>query len=282
MEPRPFSRLGITAALAIAALLGFSIQPAVAQDNGGQTASLNGHRAVCTDATATGTYGYRMNGVIVGVGPFLVNGIYTHHPDGTMDADVQLVVANQTFPAPGSGGTFHTNPDCTGAGRFSVPGLGAVTYNFVVTDNGDQIELLNTDPGIVLTGISRRISSPGKEPECSNDMILGSYGYRLEGSLAGAPYAAAIGLVRQRLENVHDDVGIISGRDVVNVMGGYVPRTFSGTFSVGSNCRGTGTYTDSLGQTIHYVFTAVNGGDMLFLQGADAGDALWGVAQRVR
>ena len=186
MEPRPFSRLGITAALAIATLLGFSIQPTVlAQGNSGQTASLNGHRAVCTDATAAGTYGYRMNGVILGVGPFLVNGIYTHHPDGTMDADVQLVVGGATFPAPGSGGTFHTNPDCTGAGRFSVVGLGEVTYDFVVTDNGDQIELLNTDPGIVLQGISRRISNAGKEPQCSNDMILGSYGYRLEGSLAG-------------------------------------------------------------------------------------------------
>ena len=106
MEPRPFSRLGITAALAIATLLGFWIQPTLlAQGDGGQTASLNGHRAVCTDATATGTYGYRMNGVILGVGPFLVNGIYTHHPDGTMDADVQLVVGEATFPVIGSGGS---------------------------------------------------------------------------------------------------------------------------------------------------------------------------------
>jgi len=45
----------------------------------------------CTNGTASGTYGYRMSGQIVGVGPFLVNGIFTHNPDGTMDADVQSV-----------------------------------------------------------------------------------------------------------------------------------------------------------------------------------------------
>jgi hypothetical protein len=284
MEPRSFSRLGITAALAIAALLGFSIQPAVlAEGNGGQTTSLNGQRAVCTNATATGTYGYRMNGVIVGLGPFLVNGIYTHHPDGTMDADVRLVVGNQTFSLAGTGGTFHTKGDCTGSGRFSTAALGDVTYNFVVTDNGDQIELLNTDPNIVLQGISRRISKPGKEPHCANDMVLGSYGYRLEGSLPGVPNAAAIGLVSQTLENLHDDVGIIRGRELLKLMGApYELREFTGTFSVGSNCRGTGSFTDATNRKINYVFTAVNDGDMLFLQGDDPGDAIWGVAQRVR
>src|SRR5262245_2124355 len=49
----------------------------------------------CNNATAIGTYGYRMTGVIVGVGPFLVNGIYRHNADGSMNANVQLIVGNQ-------------------------------------------------------------------------------------------------------------------------------------------------------------------------------------------
>jgi hypothetical protein len=38
----------------------------------------------CTNGTASGTYGYRMAGQIVGVGLLLVNGLFTHNPDGTM------------------------------------------------------------------------------------------------------------------------------------------------------------------------------------------------------
>ncbi|HEX4950119.1 MAG TPA: hypothetical protein VFZ34_25865, partial [Blastocatellia bacterium] len=36
----------------------------------------------CSNSTASGTYGYRMNGTIVGVGPFLVNGFFVHNLDG--------------------------------------------------------------------------------------------------------------------------------------------------------------------------------------------------------
>lgn len=78
----------------------------------------------CTNGTASGTYGYRMKGQLVGVGPFLINGIFTHNPDGTMDTDVQLTLGDQSFPAPGTGGTFKTNDDCTGTGKFRVAACG--------------------------------------------------------------------------------------------------------------------------------------------------------------
>src|SRR5215471_14669884 len=127
----------------------------------------------CTNGTASGTYGYRMAGQILGVGPFLVNGIFTHHPDGTMDADVQLVVGNQSLPAPGTGGTFQTNDDCTGSGKFKVAALNLdVTYNFIATDGGDQIELLNTNVGVILHGVGRRIAKADKAPTCNNGTIV--------------------------------------------------------------------------------------------------------------
>ena len=50
-------------------------------------------------------------------------------------------------------------------------------------------------------------------------------------------------------------------------MGQITPRTNVGTYKIGSNCRGTGFYTDSLGTKINYVFTAVDGGETLYLQG---------------
>jgi len=113
-------------------------------------------------------------------------------------------------------------------------------------------------------------------------MILGAYGYRLDGSLPGVPNAAIAGLVLQTLDHPHDAAGRITGNDTLNLMGQYFPRTLQGTFTVGSDCRGTGSYADSLGNEISFVFTAVNDGDTLFLQGSDPGAAISGVAQRAR
>ena len=286
------SRLGAAAA---ALALSVSMNAAVAAAQGGDSdgKSWAGRTRPCTNATAAGTFGYRMNGVIVGVGPFLVNGIFTHHSDGTMDADVELVVGYNSFPLRSTGGTFRTNRDCTGSGRFPAPSLLPVDveYNFILTDDGNQIELLNTNLGVVLQGISRRISKTDRVPRCRADMVVGSYGYRLEGSVSGLPNVAVAGLIRQAVRHNDDNTGTFTGNDTMSLMGGFIDRPIeNGTFTVGGNCRGYGSYktvdpTDSSRSrriTIHYVFTVVNDGDTLFLQGSDPGAAIFGVAQRVQ
>jgi len=235
----------------------------------------------CTAGTASGTYGYQMAGQIVGLGPFLVNGIFTHFPNGTMDADVQLVVGNASFPAAGTGGTFTINPDCTGSGSFLVAALGlTVTYNFIATDGGEQIELLNTNPGIVLHGVCRRIARGGSAPKCSNATILGSYGGRLEGSLPGVPAIALAGRYEHSLDAGFN--GVLTGSDTVSLMGNFVPRTIQGSYTVGSNCRGFGSYTDDAGNTVNYVLTAVDNGDRVFLMGTDPNTAVWGSVTRIK
>lgn len=235
----------------------------------------------CTNGTASGTYGYRMTGQIVGVGPFLVNGIFTHNPNGTMDADVLLTVGNQSFPAAGTGGTFKTNDDCTGSGRFFVAALNLdVSYNFIATDGGNQIELLNTNPGVVLQGAGRRISKAGNAPSCTSGTVIGTYGYRLDGSIPNVPLAAFAGTITHSSGDGAN--GILTGSDTASFMGQITPRTIQGTFKIGSNCRGTGSYTDSLGAKINYVFTAVDGGETLYLQGTDPGVAVSGVGRRIR
>lgn len=288
------TRTNRIAAVAGALTLCVSVHATVAsaQDTDRSATASAGHTRPCTNATAAGTFGYRMNGVIVGVGPFLVNGIFTHHTDGTMDADVDLVIGNSSFPLQGTDGTFHTNRDCTGSGRFATPlPLGEVTYNFILTDDGNQIDLLNTNAGVVLQGISRRISKAGEVPSCSAGMIVGAYGYRLEGSVAGLPNVAVAGLIKQALKHSDDNTGTFSGSDTMSLMGGFIDRPIEhGIFTVGDNCRGYGSYktidpTDSSRRkriTIHYVFTVVNEGDTLFLQGSDPDTAIFGVAQRVQ
>ncbi len=241
-----------------------------------------GHRAPrCTTGTASGTYGYRMAGQLVGVGPFLVNGIFTHRPDGTMDADVQGVVGNQSFPAPGTNGTWRINEDCTGAGKFTVAALNLeVTYNFIATDGGDQIELLNTNAGVVLNGYGRRIAKPGRAPSCNNGTVLGNYGGRLEGSLPNLPFVTLAGAFTHSVDDNYN--GVFNGTDTINFMGQYAPRVDKGTYTLNSNCRGTGFYTDSLGNQINYVFTVVDGGDTIFFMGTDPGVAISGIGRRIK
>ncbi len=235
----------------------------------------------CSNGTASGTYGYRMSGQLVGVGPFLVNGIFTHYPDGAMDGDVHLTLGDQQIPTKWSGGTFKTNDDCTGSGKFFVQALNLeITYNFIATDGGEQIELLNTNSGVVLHGVCRRISQAGFAPRCNNGTVLGAYGYRLDGSNPGAQHMAVSGVLTHRIDGGYN--GLWTGSDTLNLMGQYFPRANQGTYKMESNCRGAGSYTDNLGNSVNYVFVAVDGGDTIYFQGTDPGVAVSGVGRRIR
>lgn len=236
----------------------------------------------CTNGTASGTYSYRMNGVIVGVGSVLVNGLFTHNPEGTISGDVHLTIAGQQIPhATWTNGTFTTNGDCTGSGKFFVAALNQeITYNFIATDGGKQIDLLNTNPGNAFHGVGRRISQHGRAPSCNNGTILGSYGYRLEGSIPGVPNLVGGGLFTHALDSGFN--GTLAGSDTYSFNGQIVPRTIQGTYKVNTDCSGTGRYTDSLGNTINYTFVVVDGGTEIYVQGTDPGTAVSGWARRVK
>jgi hypothetical protein len=236
----------------------------------------------CTNGTASGVYGYRMSGQIIGVGPILVNGLFTHNPDGTMSGNVYLNIAGQTIPnASWSDGTFKTNDDCTGAGTFFVAALNQqITYNFIATDGGRQIDLLNTNAGNAFHGVGRRIAEAGRAPSCTDGTVLGAYGYRLEGSLPGVSVFVGAGTVTHALDDSLN--GVLSGADTNGFNGQFGPRTYQGTYNVNSDCTGAGRYTDSLGNTINYAFVTVDGGREIYFQGTDPGVIVSGVGRRAQ
>ena len=236
----------------------------------------------CTNGTASGTYGYRMSGQIIGLGPILVNGLFTHNPDGTMSGNVYINLNGVTIPnASWTNGTFTTNSDCTGTGTFYVAALDQqITYNFIASDGGRQIDLLNTNAGNAFHGVGRRISQNGQGPSCTDGTIKGSYGYRLEGSLPGVPVFVGAGTVtHSQDENLK---GITAGADTNGINGMFFPRTFEGTYKVNEDCTGTGRYTDSNGATINYVFVTVDKGQEIYFQGTNPGDIVSGVGRRIK
>jgi hypothetical protein len=236
----------------------------------------------CTNRTASGTYGYRMSGVIVGVGPVLVNGLFTHNNNGTMSGNVHLTIANQQIPNAGwTEGKFETNNDCTGSGEFFIAALNQkITYNFIATDGGRQIELLNTNQGNAFHGVGRRIGKGRRVPSCTNSTILGSYGYRLDGSIPGVPNLVSAGTITHALDDGSN--GVITGSDTNSFNGDIVPRTYEGIYRLNSDCIGTGRYTDSLGNTVNYTFVTVDGGREIYFQGTDPGLIVSGVGRQIK
>ena len=234
-------------------------------------------RPRCSNRAASGTYGYRMNGALVGVGSFLVNGFFVHNPDGTMRARAYVVLNGNTSLGD-STGTFTTNNDCTGTGQFFSPDLGLVKYYFVVSDNGDQIDLINTNQGIALQGTGRRIALAGARPNCDNRMIEGRYIFRLEGSFPGVTNLASVGYF---IHTPYDrENGKVSGFDTNSFSGQIAPRSTQGTYKLNRDCTGSGRYGDSLGNTIDYVFMVVDRGKQIYLQSNYPGGNVAGLATR--
>ena len=54
-------------------------------------------------------------------------------------------------------GTYTVNPDCTGTFTAQISPVRITTHvSFVIDDNGKEFQAIQTDPGVVVTGIGRR------------------------------------------------------------------------------------------------------------------------------
>jgi hypothetical protein len=54
-------------------------------------------------------------------------------------------------------GTYTVHPDCTGTLTAQISPVDIPTHLFfVIDDNGKEFQAIQTDPGVVVTGIARR------------------------------------------------------------------------------------------------------------------------------
>ena len=83
------------------------------------------------------------------------------------------------------------------------------------------------------------LATPVRAGQCSNAKSAGSYGLTLNGTLIipGVGPAPIAAVVRAKLEAD----GTVSGTEARNVGGEYADETFTGTFTVNSDCTGTTT-----------------------------------------
>ena len=137
------STIGKTFAIAAAAALALGIAPAAKADNNG-----------CTNATLRGTFVHTASGFEMAppsiAGPLVGVGTDTFDGNGGVTTTAMLSLNGNIVPLTATG-TYKVNPDCTGT--YKLPGT---TLFFVIGDNGNEIQAICIDPGVILSHTLRK------------------------------------------------------------------------------------------------------------------------------
>jgi hypothetical protein len=100
------------------------------------------------------------------------------------------------------------------------------------------------------------------EPACSATSLRGTYAVQAQGTIVGQipgfpPPPFAIG---EAALVTFDGAGNLSGKTTLNIGGVVLQPTFTGTYTVNSDCTGTTTIHSSLGFVVHDATILVRGG----------------------
>jgi hypothetical protein len=227
-----------------AVLFGVTTTPAMAQS--------------CSLSTVKGTYGVLGSGTALGIGPVTAVGVATLDGAGSV-----TYIATENYDGeiiPGTlTGTYTLSSNCTGT--VTVPGF--ADYAAVVVSRGQEIDLIGTsNPGtdIVQTAVAKRIGIP-PTPGCSLSTVKGNYGILSSGTSAGDPITAVDLLTL-------DGAGNLTYTSTENVAGYVISGTFSGTYTLTSNCTGTVTIPEVPSGTLTLDAVVVDGGQELYIMGA--------------
>jgi hypothetical protein len=262
MKIRSISRVLLAAIPMVIGGLLASGSSALAQSNNGP----------CSNATLSGDYGGRFAGRILAtaVDPERqVTGVTLSHFDGNGSfTSVEHVVFGGIPPPPGgewtpATGTYTVNEDCTGSSvTHSANSPQGLPQHFVVVDNGNKIQSV-VDFG-AFAAIATKVSGaadPG-DKRCSNRTLSGDYGFTIVGDLILGPNGPNIPLRTLSMQHF-DGRGNMTGVDHL-VLNGVPPteewREISGTYSVNSDCTGSGEIIFGPGSSLHLHFVVVDKG----------------------
>ena len=119
----------------------------------------------CSVNSLQGTYAYTSTGFITAppqfAGPFAEVGTQSFDGKGSTTASVTLSQNGNILPVTVVG-TYRVNPDCTGTATLQVSPIGVTVHVlFVIEESGNAFQAIETDPGLVITRIGRRLY-PGR------------------------------------------------------------------------------------------------------------------------
>jgi hypothetical protein len=111
-------------------------------------------RTVCTVQDINGSYDFAVTGWYFPNGslaPTADTGKLSANGAGTLSLTDALSQAG-TVTSRTISGTYAVNADCTGLATFNDPTLGPSHANFTVVAPGGEIQFIQTDPGVVVSG----------------------------------------------------------------------------------------------------------------------------------
>jgi hypothetical protein len=274
--------LGVTAAVAAILMVGTQFRstpvrlvPVVHAQSG------------CSKGSLRGSYGFQIKGTIVGFGP--IGGIARVTFDGAGDFTQTDNVTVNGFPPiapnrPGSG-TYDVNSDCTGTQTLNSGGQ-VIHTKFVIAENGKEVFDVVTDPGLVITGVGKAVSSVDDNEDddsspfaCSLKTIKGSYATSTTGSIV---FAGPVGAVADVGKIVFDGDGGASQTTAVSLNGVINANrpSISGSYVVDADCTGDislilPTPTGTITSTSRFVI--VSNGEELLTINTGVGRVLTGI-----
>jgi len=121
------------------------------------------------------------------------------------------------------------------------------------------------------------VGSLGSNQSCTNASFAGAYGYTLNGWVLSSngylPFADSGSITP-------DGNGKFSGSSTFSLNGQPQSRTFTGTYTLNSDCRGAATFSDNLSQTINLNLLVAGNGQEIQLVQTDSATVISGGAQR--
>jgi len=119
----------------------------------------------CSNATVRGSYAQTGTGVITAppdqAGPFANVGTLVFDGNGGLTGAIIANSNGSSSPATETG-TYTVNSDCTGTYTVQIAPFGITSQAFFAIDtNGDELEIIVTDPDSVITCVAKKLY-PGR------------------------------------------------------------------------------------------------------------------------
>lgn len=142
------STIAKTFPIAAAAVLALGMAPEAKAESKG-----------CSNASLKGSFSHRGSGSTTTppalAGPFAGVGTDTFDGNGNISGSAIVSINGNIVPV-NETGTYKVNADCTGTFTVAFSTGGTTTVFFVITDGGNEIQGVCTDPGTIITHIFRR------------------------------------------------------------------------------------------------------------------------------
>ena len=119
----------------------------------------------CSNATLRGSYAQTGSGVVTAppdqAGPFANVGTLIFDGNGGLTGAL-TVSSNGSSAQVTETGTYTVNSDCTGTYTVQIAPFGITSQAYFAIDtNGDELEIIVTDPGSVITCVAKKLY-PGR------------------------------------------------------------------------------------------------------------------------